>query len=188
MRLFVSIELPEDVRRHLGHIQKRLEPIIKAKWTALEQFHLTLKFLGETADSQITEIVDRLRAVRIEEAIRLRTGGVVCFPPHGPIRIIAAGMKDEAEACARLQAEIESACHAAGFALEGRAWKPHVTVGRVKDRTPAGARSAVIAACENLSEAEFEVDEFCLMQSSLDRNGPTYIRLATISSMPGRTR
>ena len=177
MRLFVSIELSDEVRNSLRRAQEQLAEIVKAKWTAADQFHLTLKFLGETADPNVPKILEQLRGVRFDEALALQTAGLVCFPPHGPIRIIAAAMKDEGGRCAELQGEIDRACHAAGFPLEGRRWTPHVTIGRVKDRVTAGARAAVTSA--NLPSIDFEIDEFYLMESRLDRIGPHYTRVAT---------
>ncbi len=185
MRLFVSIELPDEVRNSLRRAQEQLAEIVKAKWTPADQFHLTLKFLGETADPYLPRIIEELRRVRFDEPLTLRTAGLVCFPPHGPIRIIAAAMKDEGGLCAKLQSEIDQACHAAGFPLEGRRWTPHATVGRVKDRTAAGARSAVMA--HQLPALDFEIDEFALMESNLDRVGPTYIRVATFVNVARRT-
>jgi 2'-5' RNA ligase len=177
MRLFVSIELPQEIKRNLEKVQSQLRSLIKAKWTAPEQFHLTLKFLGETPDAQLPQITDALSTVRFEIPIALQLRGIVCFPPHGPIRIIAAAMSDETGACAELQSQIDQACHRAGFPLEGRRWTPHVTIGRVKERTSAAARTAVTAV--NLPQVQFEIDEFYLMESRLDQIGPTYIRVAT---------
>ena len=176
MRLFVAIELPDDLRRALAQVQERLARTVKAKWTAVEQFHLTVKFLGETADSRLPSVVEHLNAVRLDEPITLQTAGMVCFPPNGPIRIIASALNDIEGKCARLQQAIDKVCHAAGFPLEGRRWTPHVTVGRVKDRA-AGARAIVVA--EKLPGLDFEVEEFLLMESRLDQRGATYNRVAS---------
>jgi 2'-5' RNA ligase len=185
MRLFVSIELPKEVRNSLRHAAEQLAGAVKAKWTAADQFHLTLKFLGEVPDPQIPKIIEHLRGVRFEESLSLQTSGLVCFPPHGPIRIIAAEMKDVDGRCSRLQAEIDSACHAAGFPPEARRWTPHVTVGRVKDRAGAAARTMVMAY--KFPQLDLEIDEFSLMESRLDRIGPTYIRVATFLNAARRT-
>lgn len=181
MRLFIAIELPDDVRRHLQGMQELLRPIVKAKWTRPEQLHLTLKFLGETEDSELPKILEHLGAIRMAEPIRLSTEGVVCFPPHGPIRIVAAALEDEAGNCAKLQAEIDQACYVAGFPLEGRRWTPHVTLARVKERLGASVRSAITQASAALAECRCEIDAFALIESRLDRDGPTYARVASFS-------
>ena len=181
MRLFIAIELPDHVRRHLQWMQELLRPILKAKWSRPEQLHLTLKFLGETDHSKLPEVIEQLRAISISEPIRLSTAGVVCFPPHGPIRIVAAALQVEAGNCAKLQSAIDQACHAAGFPLEGRRWTPHVTLARVKDRLGASVRSAATEAGAGLGECRCEIDTFALIESRLDRDGPTYGRVASFS-------
>jgi 2'-5' RNA ligase len=181
MRLFIAIELPDDVRRHLQEMQELLRPTFKAKWTRPEQLHLTLKFLGQTADSELPKILEQLRAIRMSEPIRLATAGAVCFPPHGPIRIVAAALEDEGGNCAKLQSEIDQACYSAGFPLEGRRWTPHVTLARVKDRAGTSARSAAAEAGAGLTNCRCEIDAFALMESRLDRDGPAYGRIASFS-------
>jgi 2'-5' RNA ligase len=181
MRLFIAIELPDDVRRHLQKMQELLQPTLKAKWTRPDQLHLTLKFLGDTADSELPRVLEQLGTIQMAEPIRLTTAGVVCFPPHGPIRIVAAALEDEAGNCAKLQSAIDQACYAAGFPLEGRRWTPHVTLARVKDRVGASARSAATEAGAALSKCHCEIDGFALIESRLDRVGPTYGRIASFS-------
>ena len=181
MRLFIAIELPDEVRRHLQKMRELLQPILKAKWTRPEQLHLTLKFLGDTADSELPKVLGQLRAIRMTEPIRLATAGVVCLPPHGPIRIVAAALEDEAGNCAKLQSAIDQACYAAGFPLEGRRWTPHVTLARVKDRVGASVRAAAAEAGAGLAECRCEIDAFALIESRLDRDGPTYGRVASFS-------
>lgn len=176
MRLFVAIELPNQVCGQLQKIQESLWPVVKGRWTRSEQMHLTLKFLGETPDGDLPKVIGELARVRAECEIRLSAAGVVCFPPNGPIRIVAAELKDNGDRCAKLQGEIDRACHTAGFPLEGRRWRPHVTLARVKDRLPASVRAAAIAV--ELGEFEFVADGFSLIESRLDRSGPNYARIA----------
>jgi RNA 2',3'-cyclic 3'-phosphodiesterase len=184
VRLFVAIELPEHVRRHLQRMQEILRPIFGGKTVREDQLHLTLKFLGETTDEVLPRIVQELGQVEIGP-IRLTTAGIVCFPPGGSVRIVAAALEDDGLQCAKLQSDVDQAAHAAGFPLEGRRWTPHVTLIRVKDRDAATARTAGIAAVAEMAQAEFEPDEFALIQSDLDRVGPTYSTLARFPNLSG---
>jgi RNA 2',3'-cyclic 3'-phosphodiesterase len=179
MRLFVAIELPEDIRRQLVRVQDSLREVIDAKWVRAEQMHLTLKFLGETADEELPGVVEALKSVRFG-AVELWTEGVVCFPPHGAVRIVAMGLGDRDDRCAMLAEEIDRVCHEVGFKLEGRKWKPHVTVGRVKSRVAGPARAA--ATSISVARREFFVDDFALIESRLDRSGPEYLRVAHFSA------
>jgi RNA 2',3'-cyclic 3'-phosphodiesterase len=177
VRLFIAIKIPDPIRHRLQLAQESLRPVIKAKWSHSEQLHLTLKFLGETPDPDLPRIIEQLKRITPDPQIHLSSGSIVCFPPHGPIRIIAAELNDEADCCLRLQTEIDRACHAAGFQLEPRRWRPHVTLARVKERLPPSARSAAIST--KLAEFEFFPEGFTLFQSRLDHTGPAYVPVAT---------
>ena len=182
MRLFIAIELPEEIRRSLVRVQNSLRPVVAAKWVRVEQLHLTLKFLGETPDAELPGLIEELNRVRFD-AFELSTAGVVCFPPHGPIRIVAARLEDAERKCASLQREIDKACHAAGFRLEGREWIPHVTLARVKMRLPSSARAAAIGTL--VERESFLVDYFSLMESRLDQPGPEYVAVARFEAKTG---
>ena len=181
MRLFVAIELPEYAAAHLGKMQDALRPLIDARWTPPEQLHLTLKFLGETPDQRVDHLLKSLQTVRIDAEISLRVNGLACFPPRGPVRIIAAGLEDAGAQCARLQERLDRACNAAGFALEGRSWTAHVTLARLKNGAAVAVRerAAAAAVAGLLPGPVFSAEEFAVFESRLGRQGPVYMRIAS---------
>jgi 2'-5' RNA ligase len=179
MRLFIAIEPEESVMRDLTKIQNTLRPEITARWTPADQFHLTLKFLGDTPDPELPDIIAALKAIQIDSPISLRMTGIVCFPPHGPIRIIAAAMEDDQNRCAKLAGEIDRACHDVGFPLENRKWTPHITLARVKERVAPDARGKLLSL--PVTNPEFEVDHFVLKESRLTSDGATYLTVATFA-------
>jgi len=180
MRLFIAVELPQFVAAHLCKMQDALRPLLEhSRWTPLEQLHLTLRFLGETADAQVSDLAESLRKIKIEDEICLQTRGLACYPPHGPVRIVAASLQDTDGRCARLQERIDHACHDAGFMLDGRTWTAHVTLARLKDRKGSAVRQdAAAAVAPLLPGPAFTVEDFALIQSRLERNGPVYVRVA----------
>jgi 2'-5' RNA ligase len=179
MRLFIAIELARFVTAHLGKMQDALRPIVDARWTPPEQLHLTLKFLGETLEERVSDLLKSLQAVRIDEEISLRVNGLACFPPRGALRIIAAALEDAGGRCGQLQERIDRACHAAGFALEGRRWTAHVTLARLKHDAASSLREKAVAAVAGLLPGpEFCVEEFSVFESRLERQGPIYARIA----------
>jgi 2'-5' RNA ligase len=177
MRLFIAAEPDEAAIDHLKLTQSILGPLIPARWTPPERVHLTLKFLGDTPDSELPRLITSLNNVWIETSPRLKISGAVCFPPHGPIRIVAAAMDDEENRCAGLAGRIDRACHEVGFQLESRRWTAHITLGRVKDRTSPEVRRAIAGAAS--AGPEFEVDHFSLKENRLDQKGPAYTTIAT---------
>ena len=180
MRLFIAIELPEYVIDHLKTMQDTLRPVVEAaRWTPPDQFHLTLKFLGETLDVRVADLATSLRGIKIEDEIRLYVDGLVCFPPRGAVRVIAASLDDTEGRCAALQQQIDRACNQVGFPLEGRRWTAHVTLARLRSSGGSDLRRiATAAVAELLPGPSFSAGDFALIQSRLDRHGPTYIRIA----------
>jgi 2'-5' RNA ligase len=179
MRLFIAIELPQFVAAHLAKMQDALRPIVDARWTPPEQLHLTLKFLGETPDQRVDQLLKLFQTVRVDEEISLRVNGLACFPSRGPVRIVAAGLEDAGGQCAQLQERIDRACNAAGFALESRRWTAHATLARLKNGAASPVREqAAAAVAELLPGPEFFVEEFAVFESRLERQGAVYVRVA----------
>jgi 2'-5' RNA ligase len=179
MRLFVAIELPDAVRKHLLRLQDLLRPIIPARWTQTEQLHLTLKFLGETPDEDLPRLIEAMRNVAVDQTIQLQTQAVVYFPTRGPLRIVAVAMEDVGGFCAALQQRIDQACHDVGFRLDNRRFAPHITLARVKQHVPADSRQHALSLASPLLPGPiFDVDDFSLMESHLDQGGPVYTRAA----------
>jgi 2'-5' RNA ligase len=180
VRLFIAIELPEFVAGHLAKMQDALRPLLEhARWTRPDQLHLTLKFLGETPEQRVSELVDSLRKIKIDDEICLQAHALACFSARGPVRIVAAALQDAQGRCARLQEQIDHACHDVGFMLEGRRWTAHVTLARLKDRNSSAVRQTAAAAVAPLLPGPpFTVGDFALIQSRLDRDGPVYVRVA----------
>ena len=177
MRLFVAIEPDEPAIRHLQRMQESLRPILSARWIPPQQLHVTLKFLGQTTDEQLPQLLSALKLIQMRDPIHLGIAGVVCFPPHGPVRIIAAALADEQNRGSKLAAEIDQACHKVGFPLEKGRWTPHITLARVKSRTGPDIRRQISAIAT--PPFDFDADQFLLKESRLSAQGPSYTTLAT---------
>src|SRR6266550_2352900 len=119
MRLFLAIELPDDVREHLVRVQEALATVMpEVAMTRAENLHVTLKFLGEVDDRGTVSLCESLAKIR-GAAMELSARGVECYPKRGPIRIIAAGMDGSLVALRGLHQAIEQRCQFLGFEKEG---------------------------------------------------------------------
>lgn len=178
MRLFTAIELPESAREHLIRIQNRLHEMTPdgVSRTRGENLHLTLKFIGEISDDRIDALCRALREVSVEP-MQLRTGGIVLFPPRGPVRIIACGFAGEVGAAQSLQEQIEKQCEGQGIAREGRRYIPHVTLARARHPLSAATRDELLRV-EMSQGPKFECGHFVLMQSHLESAGARYVVVA----------
>lgn len=149
-RLFVGIQLPQDVQRVLdiwkGSIQKVL-PF--QKWTHPQDVHVTLSFLGdasaETAEALAADL-RQLAAAALPLPLTLHAEGLGVFGPPAAPSILWAGLAGDLDALAALQREVAGVCARHGFPAEARAYRPHLTLAR-RYRTAAGPfkRSALAA-------------------------------------------
>jgi RNA 2',3'-cyclic 3'-phosphodiesterase len=179
MRLFLAIELPDDVREHLARVQERVrESAGKASYPRAENLHVTLKFLGETRDKDLPPLCESLAKVS-GGSIELTPTGIECFPEKGPVRVITAAMGGSADALAALHKSIEQRCHFLGFDRERRKYRPHVTLARARPTLPSVMRDQLRTATAHLfSAAAFTVRDFVLMSSQLFPKGSQYAIVA----------
>ena len=179
MRLFLAIELTDDVRAHLLATRKRLETgLPKFSYTKPENLHLTLKFLGDVEPKRVDAITESLAKISTQR-IELRASGIECFPNRGPIRIITAAMTGTIAPLKALVDNIEQRCKFLGFEKEQRAYKPHVTLGRARPVLSAKFRQLASDATVGLWPGPtFSPRDFVLMNSQLGPQGSTYSAVA----------
>ena len=170
MRLFVALSLPEAVRADLERLQHGLR---EARWVAPENFHLTLRFLGELGSGAAGDIDAALSVLRLP-SFPLRLEGLGTFGEGRKLRALWAGVGESPE-LQRLQAKVERAVTSAGLSQEPRKFKPHVTLARFK--RPIGQGQGVGEYLQEHSlfkSNSFEVTHFHLFSSSLGRQGAVY--------------
>lgn len=179
MRLFLAIELPENVRAHLLGARQRLEEALpKITFTKFENLHLTLKFLGEVEPKKVAGITESIANIRTAP-IELSGEGIECFPNRGPIRVVTAAMRGTLPPLRALVESIEQRCKFLGFEKEQRAYKPHVTLGRARPVLSAKFRSVAGEATADLWPGpSFSPPEFVLMDSQLSPKGSIYSPVA----------
>lgn len=177
MRLFWAITLPEQVRERLDRLRQRWSPLLPAaKWVERENFHLTVKFLGEVEASLVSTLREAVaRRVTGLAPFTLEVGGWGTF--GRPPRVLWVGVRGDLEALAGLWRAVEEAMAGFGFAVESR-YAAHVTLARL--RSPQGLEAVRQRADADVREAGLPcrvyVDELCLMVSRLTPQGPHYTR------------
>lgn len=180
-RLFCAIELPAAVsERAAAHIEnlRAHAPNVSASWDRPEKFHLTLKFIGEVELPRVGALEQAMQeAADDATAFRISIEGTGSFPPKGVPRVLWLGVMDNEGGLARLLKRLEDACAERAFPREGRAFRPHLTIARL--RAPAGARSLAARHHETTFVTEaFRVSEIVLMRSELAAGGSRYTALS----------
>lgn len=175
MRLFVAVNLPDHVRRAIASAAAPLRGAsFPIKWVEPDGLHLTLKFLGEVEADRQAAVVQALgRACHGARPFELLLGGFGAFPSAARARVVWLGC-DPVPALELLQHGVEREYAALGFPVEGRPFRPHLTLGRA--RATAGAGVGGLAA--RLGELAFAdavtVRSIDLMESTLTPAGARY--------------
>jgi len=181
LRVFVALDIPQEVRSAIGALERRLEPECRgARWVRLESMHVTLKFIGEAEDDKVARIQQELSAVHSSAPVRIVFRGAGFFPNERHPRVFWAGM-EAAPNLAELAGEIEQRLEALGITREERAFKPHLTLARFKSEEGLARLRAALAGAGPLEFGSMETREMHLYQSRLQRGGAVYTKLASFA-------
>jgi 2'-5' RNA ligase len=171
LRLFVAVELSDDLKRALARAAVRLKAAgcdDGLRWVRPEGIHLTLKFLGATPPQSVPKITAALREhLRDAGSFALQPAGFDAF--HGGkkaatfrtwresyahnIRVIIVGITGDVDALAALAGRIESALNPLGFERERRPFFGHLTLARVREDSSREQRERISAAMDSFPHA-----------------------------------
>lgn len=184
IRSFISVPLSPIIASGAGKLIKKFKPLDDSiKWVPVDNFHLTLKFLGEVDNTEVHSVCMRLRNVVSDyDPFELSFGGPGAMPSLQRPRVIIVEVDDPTGNLVQMVSEIEAEMADMGFKPEPRDYRPHLTLGRVRGKSSRGS-SELIDAIGQLNETtlgEMVVDELQLMASFLDKGGPTYQVMDTI--------
>jgi len=179
IRSFIAIELGDKEKRSLELIQNKLKRELTAvRWVKPHTIHLTLKFLGYIEESQIArikEIIDT--AAKNCRSFQMRLSGIGAFPNARNPRVIWIGVCEESGILKILTEELDRLLAGIGIEPEDRAFSPHLTLGRVKERGGRDIFSDVLTLFKAEEAGEMRVDKISLMRSDLTPQGPIYSTL-----------
>jgi len=180
MRLFVALSLPDEIRDRLGDLE---EPLPGARWVPPDNFHLTLRFIGEV-DGGLAHDIDTALMGIDGRGFELRLSGLGHFGEGQKTRALYAAVAPT-EPLSRLQQKVEQALQRVGLAPEGRKFKPHVTLARFRSGAASMPHLEQFLVAHALFRAEpFQVSEFSLFQSFLSGEGSIYREEATYPLLP----
>ncbi len=180
MRLFLAINFPDALRQAMHAAAAPLrEAAPDVGWTGADRLHLTVKFLGEQAPELVEPLAREVgRAAARFGALPVSLGRVGAFPNFRRPRVVWIGVDGEGK-LELLHHEVEVACQALGFEPEGRPFRPHVTLGRVRGAAHPSLGAALAAAARAVRfRADAEVESVDVMRSEPAPGGSRYTRLA----------
>lgn len=176
MRLFLAIEIEPNVRANVAAVQTRLKASgADVRWVEPENFHLTVKFLGDVPDTLLPEVEAVCESLAQDGApFRFRTAGGSFFPKRGPnIKTLFVGLTEGADEWRTLAQAAQDTFAPLGIARES-GLAPHITLGRVKSDKNLDALRSALSREAQTDCGEQAADEIVLVQSFLDPRGATY--------------
>jgi 2'-5' RNA ligase len=178
IRSFIAIPVPAGITSAAKKIIAKLKPHDDGiKWVPLDNFHLTLKFLGDVDNVEVPAVCKAIRQITDTiEPFELRIAGTGGFPKTERPRIVFAGVDDPTGNLVAMVSGLERQLADLGFKPEPRDYTPHLTLGRTRSNTRRAGQDlvAAMAAMGDIALGEMVVDEVHLMASFLDKTGPTY--------------
>ena len=176
MRLFTGLDLPAEVVRRLEELLDRLQPAARISWSPPGNLHITTKFIGEWPEQRLEELKSALGGLAPRAPISVHIRKVGFFPnPHSP-RVFWCGI--DAPGLEGLAVDTDRATARLGIPAETRAFSPHLTLARIKERLNLQPLREAIAALSSLDFGQFAADRFFLYHSRLSPKGSVYTKLA----------
>ncbi len=168
-RLFTGIEVPPEVGLALS---LKRGGLFGARWIDTENYHITLRFIGDVDHHVASEVTDMLDRLADSEAFTIKLDHLGSFGGNTP-RALFAGCSANA-ALLRLQAALERVLQSCGLAPEGRKFVPHVALARLRG-VSAEEMARFIAFSGRFTPLEFKVGRFVLFSSRDSVGGGPYL-------------
>lgn len=180
-RVFCAVELPEEARvqlqEHIARLRKEI-PDAAASWSRVENIHLTLKFFGNVAVDRTPKIsAAAKRTAEQFSQFQIGVGNTGVFPRPSRAQVLWIGVSDSSGQLSTLQKRFEDECAAEGFPKEDRAYRPHLTIARI--RKPEGTRRlAETHLNTNFPTIDVPLHELVVFRSELSSKGSRYTAIS----------
>ena len=174
MRVFIAVDLPENVKDYVYSLHKLIDSkLAYVNWISRENLHVTLKFLGEVDRCTLGMVKERMASVKLKP-FKLKLTKIGYFPSASSIRAVWVGL-EPAEQLIDLHQKVDLELMGL-FQLE-KQFSAHLTIGRVKSVEKKKEFMEKLDSMK-IEPLEFEVNNFKLMKSDLQKGRPIYEEIA----------
>ncbi len=187
MRIFLAIEIPENIKRELAEVQEELRSQLPdVRWEKAKKLHITLVFLGKVPEERAGELKGTVRkGIKGLKGINVGLSEMGFFPKNQP-RVVLLEVGEGKEEIERLQKKLAESLSGAGFDF-ARLSEPHVTLGRFKQQQPPTLRVSKLKQQRKMAlptlrvGRSFKVKEIVIMESKLHPTGAIHTPIARVS-------
>ena len=183
LRAFIAIDLPASIRSSLAETQEILKSFgLRVKWVRPQNIHLTLKFLGNIDSDDIDKIIAAMTVTAKDfKGVSLSVKEIGVFPDIRRSRVIWAGLDGQLEILENLQQTLDGHLAGLGYPKETRAFRGHLTLGRVKGKIASAGMKAAIEKLKKFGSESFEISEIILFKSELRPTGAVYSKVQRVA-------
>lgn len=180
IRAFIALDIPVSVKSAILEIQDELKTNkFTIKWVRPENMHLTLRFLGDISPDAPAHIKRQMALAAADiEPFTLRATGVGAFPHTRRPRVVITEVGGDCTPLKNLKSNLDRLLEPLGFPKESKAFRGHLTLGRVKGSIDSRRFSQAISPLCEFETHPFTVNRFLLYGSDLKPTGPVYTKLA----------
>ncbi len=182
-RTFIAVEIGSPAREVILRFLKQLSVDLNGvRWTQPDQLHLTLKFIGDIDNRTLPEICNQMRtACGSVEAFSATLKGLGAFPKNKPPRVLWVGFSEGSEPLTLIHNHLESQLTGLGVPSEGRAYVPHLTLGRINRGADQEQIAARVARDVDTEFASFDISDVHLIASIRERNRMIYETIDSVA-------
>ncbi len=182
-RLFLALTLPTAIRADLLATYDLTARHVA--WTPAAQLHLTLRFLGELAETRVPELTASLAQIRVV-AFPLAMAGVGTFPPRGQPQMLWAGVSHAHPHLFQLRQQIDDRLLTLGLPVDLRTFHPHATVARLHPGASTGLVAQWLRRHRAWEAPPFQVEHLGLYASELHPTGARHTLVQAFPLAPAR--
>jgi len=187
MRLFIAVELPEGTRRRIEELAQGLRARLPTsgramRWVKSDQFHITLKFLGECPDLALSRLKTAMDyAANLCTPFQILFQDVGSFKSGDSFRVLWLGITDGKDSLKALADALNTSCASAGFPEDRRPFHSHLTLARSKEPWPKRVLDSALRDASASGIGPVPVQKLSLIQSVLSPQGPNYTTLYEVN-------
>lgn len=179
MRLFIAINLTNRnktlIKNKVKLIKNNVEE--KVKWVKMENWHITIKFLGDVNKNQLSAIKNKIKEIKDFNEFYFQINKLDAFPNISYPKVIYLGVDQGKNKLIEINEEIEKKLFELNFEKEQRDFTPHITIGRSKDYTNINKLSNSLSEFNKQNyfiNIYSKVENISLMKSELKQDGAEY--------------
>lgn len=183
LRIFIAVDISDQ--NTLDNLSKTRDLLVETgadlKPVATENFHITIRFIGETPLTLVNEICNELKKLEFHP-FKVKVRGIGVFPSITRPRVIWAGISEGVEELTMIHDYVEKILKRLGFPPDREKFIPHITLARVRSSRNLSKLVKLINEIVSMEFGEFIVNKVVLKRSILTSAGPIYNNICGVKS------